>query len=94
MSHKHRGASKIKLCHEMIKGLRNILESIENWPEIKSIIPAKIHPCNDPKSRITLKIQYQTRSGLKCLAYSGAQVQEVFFVTAEPEKLRERLECP
>ena len=89
---KHRAkSSKIKYEHDMIKGLRKFLEQIEPWDEIKSIIPGKIHPTKSV-ARFTLSVQYETLTGVKCLARSGSAVQEVFIVTQDPAVFRQRLE--
>ena len=40
---------------------------------------------------LRLEIKYSTVTGLKALAKTGTAVQEVFFVTANPEAVRERL---
>jgi len=87
---KFRGSSKIKTEHSMIKGLLKLLESIEEWEEIQGIIPGLIKPSKS--STIELTIQYVTTSGVKCLAKSDGAVQEVFFVSSEPEKLKNRLQ--
>ena len=87
---KHRGSSKIKYEHAMIPGLRKLLEEIEPWPEIKSIVPGEIRRSSSFVS-LRLVVQYQTQTGVKCLAKSGGAVQEVFIVGAKPSKLEERL---
>lgn len=89
--HNHEAASKIKYKHSIIQHLRHVLEEIEVWEEIKTIIPGRI---NRTKARSMFKIavQYQTSSGLKCIAKSGGTVQEVFFVTVKPQELKERIE--
>ena len=74
----------------MIKGLLKLLESIEDWEEIQGIIPGLIKPSKS--SEIELTIQYVTASGLKCLAKSDGAVQEVFFVSSEPENLKTKLQ--
>ena len=84
-------SSKIKYQHDMIKGLRKFLEQIESWDEIKSIIPGKIRPTKSVR-QLTLKIQYETQTGVKCLARSGSAVQEVFVVTQHPSEFRDKLE--
>ncbi len=87
---RHRGPSKIKYEHKMIQGLRQALEEIEDWPEIQSIIPAEIKPV---KHAHTLKVvaKNDTSSGIKCIAYSGCAVQEVFVVSGERDALRAKL---
>lgn len=74
----------------MIKGLLKLLESIEDWEEIQGIIPGLIKPSKS--STIELTIQYVIASGVKCLAKSDNAVQEVFFVSSEPERLKTKLQ--
>src|ERR1700751_5971087 len=89
---KHRGRSaKLKYEHAFIDGLRPLLESISPWAEIHSIIPGRIRPAKGSKRQIRLEIKYSTVTGLKALAKNGTAVQEVFFVTANPQAVRQRL---
>ena len=89
---KHRGkSSKLRYEHALIEGLRPVLESIAPWEEIHSIIPGRIKPTRGSKRQIRLEIKYFTGTGLKALAKTGTAVQEVFFVTANPQVVRERL---
>jgi hypothetical protein len=89
---KHRGkSSKLKYEHALIEGLRPLLESIAPWEEIHSIILGRIRPTKSSRRQIRLEIKYSTVTGLKALAKTGTAVQEVFFVTANPEAVRERL---
>jgi hypothetical protein len=91
---KHRArSSKLKYEHSLIEGLRPLLESIAPWEEIQSIIPGRIKPTKGSKQRIRLETKYFTATGLKALAKTGTAVQEVFFVTANPQTLRERLQA-
>jgi hypothetical protein len=89
---KHRGSSKIKYEHHMIPGLRTMLENMEQWAEITSIIPGKIARTQGHRA-IGLQVKYETLTGVKCICYSGDQVQEVFFVVSGPESvsLRQQL---
>ena len=90
---KHRArSSKIKYQHSMIKGLRRFLESIENWEEIKSILPGAIHRTKSVQE-FNIRVQYLTRTGLKCLAFSGSAVQEVFIVTGKPDEVQKMLQA-
>lgn len=77
--------------HRIIPGLRALLESMESWDEIQTIIPARIRPCRSSQP-LQLKVQYETGSGIKCLALSKCCVQEVFFATNERARLRARIE--
>jgi hypothetical protein len=88
---RYRGNSKIKYEHGMIQGLRELLESIEDWPEITSMIPARITPTRASGRGFRLEIKDQTPTGVKALAKTGASVQEVFFVTSQPAALERRL---
>lgn len=87
---KHRKNGKIKYEHTMVKGLAKLLEKIESWPEIKSIIPGRIKPSKN-LSDLHLTIQYKTKNGVKCLAKSDG-VQEVFFVTSKQDELISKIE--
>lgn len=86
---RHRGSGKIKRQHSIIKGLYKLLQSIEPWEEIQSIIPGRISPSTNI-THLYLTIQYATTSSVKCLA-KGDGVQEVFLITSQPEKLIEKL---
>jgi hypothetical protein len=89
---KHRGkCSKLKYEHAFIEGLRPLLESIAPWEDIHSIIPGRIKPSKGPRRPIKLEVKYSTGTGLKTLAKTGTAVQEVFFVTPNPQAVRERL---
>lgn len=87
---KHRGSGKIKMQHHMIQGLRGLLESIESWPEIRTLIPAAIKHARGAGA-LRLKIQYVTPTGLKCIATRTGAAQEVFIVTPDPERVAQRL---
>ena len=86
---KFRKKSKTKKQHDLITGLEQFLDKIEHWKEIDAINPGRIKP-KEKGSPFTLRIQYQTKSGLKCIARSQG-VQEVFFVTSKPELLERKL---
>lgn len=83
--------SKIKYEHGMISGLQDLLESIEPWEEIVSIIPGEIKPAKGHGSGIRLEVKYPTNSGIKALAKNTEAVQEVFFVSKQPDQLQVRL---
>ncbi|MDD4761695.1 MAG: DUF2103 domain-containing protein [Candidatus Pacebacteria bacterium] len=88
---RYRKKSKIKKKHDLIKGLEKFLEKIENWPEIQAINPGEIKPRGRKMgSKLAIRIQYKTKSGLKCIARSQG-IQEVFLVSSEPEKLEEKI---
>ncbi len=90
---RYRGKSKIKYEHGMIQGLRSFLERIENWDEIKSIIPGRSNRTRGNQPQIKLNVQYPVRDGLKCIARSGRAAQEVFFVTGNAAELQKKLEA-
>lgn len=75
----------------MIQGLRELLESIQPWPEITTIIPGRIKPTKGAGVSLHLTVQMPTTSGLKCLARRSGQIQEVFIVTRQPSELEKRL---
>lgn len=87
---KFRNSSKIKTEHSIIRGLKKILHSIESWEEIQGIIPGIIKPSNS-HSGVKITFQYLTPTGVKCLAKGKGTVQEVFFISSNPEKLKIKL---
>lgn len=89
---RHRGSGKIKLEHHLIPGLRKLLERVEDWEEIISIVPGEIRR-RSSFGKLTLAVQYTTSSGIKCLAKSGGQLQEVYFVTHDPIELERKLKA-
>lgn len=88
---KFRNNSKIKTEHSMIKGLFSFLEKLESLEEIQGIIPGLIKKSKS-NSTLEIRVQYITSSGLKCLAKSDCAVQELFFVSSDPEVLKSKLE--
>jgi hypothetical protein len=58
--------------------------------EVRSIIPGRIKPGNKSYPN-HLRLQYETPTGLKCLAFCGTAIQEVFVVTSNLEQLKEKL---
>jgi hypothetical protein len=55
------------------------------------LFPDELDRPKVPDGKISLEIKYSTVTGLKALAKTGTAVQEVFFVTANPEAIREGL---
>ena len=88
---KYRGNSKIKHEHGMIPGLERFLRTIEDWPEIIAILSGRITR-RKGNGAFSFNVQYETGSGLKCLAKNQGAVQEVFITTSEPEMLASRLD--
>lgn len=82
-------SGKIKQEHQIIPGIRPILEQIEQCPDVKSILPGPIRPL---RARLEVTFQYFTETGLKLLAKNGSAIQEVFLTTAEPEAVKRWLE--
>jgi len=93
MRMKHRAkSSKIKYEHDMIKGLRQFLEEeLEPLEYISAIFPGEIKRTKRASSSLKVQFQYQTSTGAKLLAHGSGVVQEVFVVTNQPEKLKEKL---
>jgi hypothetical protein len=91
MSNKYR-SNKIKKEHTIIEDILPLLESISNFPEIKSIIPGRINQRSSSSGqKAYLQIKYNTSSGLKLLAKNSSSVQEVFVVTTDTETTVKRL---
>jgi hypothetical protein len=91
---KYRAKSlKIKYQHAMIKGLREFLEvEIQPLPYVKSIIPGRIERTKGRNTDFFVRFQYKTETGAKLIAHRSGVVQEVFVVTSEPEKLKQKIE--
>ena len=90
---KHRAkSSKIKYQHHMIAGLRKFLEEeLEPLEEVQSIFPGRIQRTKGAHSGLKIRVQYVTQTGIKLIAHGSSVVQEVFVVTPQPEKLKEKL---
>ena len=93
MGMKHRAkSSKIKYQHDMIQGLRQFLEEeLEPLEYISAIFPGEIKRTKSAQSGLRVKFRQLTNTRAKLLAYSSGVVQEIFVVTNEPKKLREKL---
>jgi len=86
--------AKIKYQHSIIQGLRDLLENIQNWEEIRSIIPGRINAKGrgmKVNKGIILSFQYETPTGIKCLAKNKSSVQEVFIVSNNKENLIKKI---
>ncbi len=72
---------KVKREHGRVRGLDEVCNAIiRDCPDVSRIVPGRIKPRrgNGPA---TLRVQYATPAGLKCLyASAGGAVQEVFLV--------------
>jgi hypothetical protein len=90
---KHRTqAGRLKLQHHLIQGLRPVLEQMAAWPEVTSIVPGRIKRARSRHAALEIRPGVDTATGLKCIAKArDGGVQEVFVVTAEPARVRERL---
>jgi len=90
---KHRAkSSKIKYQHRMIHGLRNYLEQeLQPLEYVKAIFPGEIKRTKSASSRSKVLFKYETKTGAKLLAYGSGVVQEVFVVTNDVEKLKNKL---
>ncbi len=75
-----RRKGKIKREHHMLEGLEEILEEIEKWDCVESIIPGRIVRQNKGRGSKGIFLKYPTISGYKLLYKTGTSVQEVFVV--------------
>jgi hypothetical protein len=78
---------KVKREHGRVRGLDEVCDTIiRDCPFVTRIVPGRINRRrgNGPA---TLRVQYATSAGLKCLyASAGGAVQEVFIVCSDEEK--------
>lgn len=75
-----------------IKGLLAVCEKMAAWPEVQKVIPTRIYPTNTG-GELRLRVTCDTHAGVKCIASGENAAQEVFIVTSEPAKIRERVEA-
>lgn len=88
--HGIRRLGKIKIDHRITEGLRTILEEIETWTEITTIIPGVIKKSGS-HHEMRLAVQYQTKTGLKIIGKGFGAVQEVFLVTSQPDIVEQKI---
>lgn len=74
----------VKREHHLIDGFADVFEAIARLPSVRSVIPGRIVRAGSGRS-LGLFVQYPTQAGLKCLAKSGACIQEVFIVSDAPQ---------
>jgi hypothetical protein len=87
---KHRHGALKQGPHGMIHGLFPLLETVASWPEVTSVIPARIRHAPGGGA-VRLRAGPDTPDGLKLTARGRGNVQEVFIVTSAPGKVREHL---
>lgn len=85
MKHKHR-IKGVKREHTVIEGLLPLLEKIAAHPAVSGIIPGRITVTRANAPSLQLRLGPPTISGFKLNARRLSSAQEVFVVTAEPEK--------
>jgi hypothetical protein len=77
---------RIKRQHGRVEGLDAILDRIvKQCPFVSRIVPGRIKVRRGNGSR-KLKLQYQTKAGLKCLYLGAGTVQEVFVICSDGPK--------
>ena len=85
--------NKIKREHGIIKGLKRFLEdNVSTLESVDGIIPGEIKVGKTKGENLVVRYKYSTVSGAKLIARSGTSVQEVFVITSDPEKLKEKIE--
>jgi hypothetical protein len=74
---------RIKRQHGRIAGLDKILDRIiKQCPFVSRIVPGRIK-VRRGHTAPSLKLQYETPAGLKCLYTSTGTVQEVFLICSD-----------
>jgi len=91
MRHKYRGNSKIKREHDLIAGLDEYLQTIEQIPEIQLIVPSII-TMRKGSGSFKFSVQRTTDTGLRCIAKNQGAVQEVFITANEPMIVWQKIE--
>jgi len=83
---------RIKKQHGRIQGLDEVLQRIvKECPGVSRIVPGRISTRRGNLGR-SLKIQYPTESGIKCLYTAAGTVQEVFVICRDATAATQWLE--
>ncbi len=79
---------RIKRQHGRVGGLDAILNKIvRDCPHVTRIVPGRISRRRG-KTAPSLKVQYDTEAGLKCMYIGPGTVQEVFLICSDSFKAR------
>lgn len=73
-----------------INGLLAALAVFGGWNEVETIVPGII-TSEGGYTRFLIKVQYETNTGLKCIAMGTDGVQEIFIVTKAKTAVSERI---
>ena len=76
---------KVKREHGRVRGLDEVCDTIvRECPHVSRIVPGRINRRrgNSPAS---LRVQYATPAGLKCIYAISGSVQEVFLICSDEE---------
>jgi hypothetical protein len=73
---------KLKIEHSIIDGVRDVLEILAAYPEIRTIIPGVIRPVRDARGKIQIRITVPVQNGWKAIALSAGARQELFISTS------------
>ncbi len=85
-----RRSGKLKVEHHLLEGLDKLLEELQGWESVDSIIPGRIVRQNKGRGSKGLFLKYRTKSGYKLLYKNGTSVQEVFIVCNNHEEFEKK----
>ncbi len=86
--------SKISFANIKVPGLKSVLEKIQDWPEIKVIIPA-LHTTAWHSGSIKFYFKFMNKIGVEFIEYTAKaekQQQDVRFISDQPEVLKKKLD--
>lgn len=81
-----------------VKGLRELLEQLQSWPEVNRINVGRISP--NPRNRgggfrfraTRYAVNKGVECGIRCLASNGVHTQDVYLMSDAHKELKERLQ--
>lgn len=83
--------NRLKIEHSIIDGLRECLDRMLLFSEIRSIIPGVIRRVRDAKGEVKIHITVPTTNGWKAIALSAGARQELFISTAVTKEELEKI---
>ncbi len=77
--------------HAVVRGVETALREISSWPGVESVVAGRISKVKHRYPSLSVTVQTDTVSGVKCLARIGQAVQELFVVTSDGAGTIERI---
>lgn len=88
--HRNRQGKRVSTHHSM-EGVEKLLKIIATWPEVTTVIPGPWRNIRTRSRPLTIRVQLQINTGLKCVASRTGRRQELTIVTKAPDRVAERI---